>query len=103
MFTKRLISVIFQTKMAQSNDEIKVIPPRAISRDHQPRDLSLERAPLEEFKEKKNDKNLQQKVQRREFFKAVIPASGKILTSFARNVGTGLSGVLEKSKTRNSD
>jgi hypothetical protein len=85
--------------MAQSDGEIKMNLPRgqtinrSISRDGKSREIYNEKKLRQEAL--KEDELLSS---RREFFSAVIPASGKVLTSILRSVGTTLSSVVEESK-----
>ncbi len=84
--------------MTQSKDEIKMNSNQkpvavTVSRDFKRRELSSET--------KLEQKNVASEVlpaSRREFFQSVIPASGKLLTTVLRSVGTQISSVIEDSK-----
>jgi len=87
--------------MAQSDGEIKMNLPRgqtinrSIARDGKPREINGE--------EKLSPKMAQESdllSSRREFFNAVLPASGKVLTNILRSVGTTLSGLVDDIKTK---
>jgi hypothetical protein len=84
--------------MTQKNPEIKIIPPRAVSRDFKTRDLESEK-PSFVAKEVDEEPHFEdQPTGRREFFKAVLPATGKLLTTFIREVGTTVSSAVEDAK-----
>ena len=70
--------------MAQSDREIKMNIPRAISRDFTPRTFAEEK-PIEMVKEVSTQ---EVKIDRRSMMKSIIPLSGKALGNFLRSLKT---------------
>jgi hypothetical protein len=101
---------VYWGKMSQSKDESKMNRPRAISRDFSVRDFGAEtekpnpaiREPAQRQEQIRPNQSefdpFEAKVHRREMFAAFIPATGKALTDFVRNVSTGVASALEDLK-----
>ncbi len=82
--------------MAQSGGEFKLnsdVSPKVVSRDFKVRTLEETSA---NHVSAGQQIIVDEKTNRREMMKSIIPASGKVLTVFLRSVSTGVSEVLEK-------
>lgn len=93
--------------MSQSDDEIKKtfkgsvkVPVKvSVSRDQKPRDVFSE----PKFCEKKEIEMEAISVERREFFQAVIPATGKAVTNILRSLNAQLPRLAKMGKTTDSE
>jgi hypothetical protein len=92
--------------MTQSKDESKMNIPRAISRDFSVREFGdpkqqvVKPGDVEQSVIRPNQSDIDEKVHRREMFGALLPASGKALAGFLRDLQTGIASAVEDLKRR---